>query len=149
MKILAIRVAVACVVLLVAACASGQKYADISSSIPALKPGYGRIYFTRPAEFTGSGLQPEIRLNGEHIGRSVAGGFFFVDRPTGDYVVSTATEAEYSTSFHLAAGESKYIKTSVSAGLIVGHITPTIEFPEQGASDVRNLSYAGSAYPMR
>lgn len=129
----------------VAGCASGQRYDEISAQIPALKAGYGRIYFTRTTEFEALGIQPDIRLNGEVVGSSRPGGFFFVDRPPGDYVVATATEVEKTLPFHLAAGETKYIKTSASLGLLVAHITPTIVFPEQGKSDVKILNYTGPA----
>jgi Protein of unknown function (DUF2846) len=126
-------------------CASGPKYAEISAEIPKLKANEGRIYFTRAAEYQGSFIQPEIHLNGQVIGVSKPGGFFYIDRPAGDYTVSTATEVEEKVSFHLSAGETKYIKTSASMGLLVGHITPTLEFPEQGKSDVESLQYAPPA----
>jgi len=119
----------------------GTKIRRNRSQIPHLKAGEGRIYFTRAAEYQGSFIQPEIRLNGEAVGVSKPGGFFYLDRPAGDYTVSTATEVEEKVSFHLSAGETKYIKTSASMGLLVGHITPTIEFPEQGKSDVESLHY--------
>lgn len=111
--------------------------------LPALKAGYGRVYFTRPGDLQGSAVQPEIRMNNEVVGRSVPGGFFFVDRPPGQYSVATATEVENVVTFQLAAGESKYLKTAVTPGIFVGHITPTLEFPEQGQSDVGRLRYVG------
>jgi len=43
--------------------------------------------------------------------------------------------------FQLAAGETKYIKTGVTPGILVGHVTPTLEFPEQGQSDISRLRY--------
>ncbi len=71
-------------------------------------------------------------MNNEVVGRSVPGGFSYVDRPPGKYAVTTATEVENAVTFQLAAGETKYIKTSVTPGILVGHVTPTLEFPEQG-----------------
>jgi len=43
----------------------------------------------------------------------------------------------------LAAGESKYINTP---GLLVGHVTPTLEFPEQGQTDINRLGYVGPKF---
>jgi Protein of unknown function (DUF2846) len=118
--------------------------------IPALKPGYGRVYFTRPGDLVGSAIQPEIRMNNEVVGRSVPGGFSYVDRPPGKYAVTTATEVENAVTFQLAAGETKYIKTSVTPGILVGHVTPTLEFPEQGESDISRLRYVGpNSDPLR
>lgn len=132
------------VALAVSGCASGPKFDTISAQIPNLKKNEGRIFFTRAAEYQGSAVQPNIKLNGEVVGVSKPGGFFYVDRAAGDYVVTIATEVENSVSFRLNAAETKYIKTSPSWGLLVGRITPTIENAEQGKSDVRSLSYTGN-----
>lgn len=131
---------------LLASCASPRGLDEPPLQIPPLKPGYGRVYFTRPADLGGSAVQPEIRLNNEVVGRSVPGGFSYVDRPPGKYAVTTATEVENAVTFQLAAGETKYIKTSVTPGILVGHITPTLEFPEQGQSDVNRLRYVGPKF---
>jgi hypothetical protein len=111
-----------------------------------LKPGYGRVYFVRPGDLGGSAIQPEIRMNNEVVGRSVPGGFSYVDRPPGKYAVTTATEVENAVTFQLAAGETKYIRTTVTPGILVGHVTPTLEFPEQGQSDIGSLRYVGPAF---
>lgn len=131
---------------LLASCASPRGLDESPLQIPPLKPGFGRVYFTRPGEFQGSAVQPEIRMNNEVVGRSVPGGFTYVDRPPGKYVVTTTTEVENAVTFQLAAGESKYIKTAVSAGIFVGHVTPTLEFPEQGQSDIGRLRYVGPKF---
>ena len=128
---------------LLASCASPRGLDEPAFRLPPLKPGFGRVYFTRPGEFAGGAVQPEIRMNNEVVGRSVPGGFTFVDRPPGKYVVTTATEVENVVTFQLAAGESKYIKTAVTPGILVGHVTPTLEFPEQGQSDINRLRYVG------
>jgi hypothetical protein len=129
--------------ILLVSCASPRGLDEPPLQIPPLKPGLGRVYFTRPADLPGYALQPEIRMNNEVVGRSVPGGFTFVDRPPGKYAVTTATEVENAVTFQLAAGETKYIKTTVSAGILVGHVTPTLEFPEQGQSDISRLRYVG------
>jgi hypothetical protein len=131
---------------LLASCASPRGLDEPPLQIPALKPGYGRVYFTRPGEFTGSVVQPEIRMNNEVVGRSVPGGFSYVDRPPGKYAATTATEVENAVTFQLAAGETKYIKTAVTPGILVGHVTPTLEFPEQGQSDISRLRYVGPKF---
>src|SRR5579883_189552 len=131
---------------LLASCASPRGLDEPPLQLPPLKAGYGRVYFTRPADLGGSAVQPEIRMNNEVVGRSVPGGFSFVDRPPGKYAVTTATEVENAVTFQLAAGETKYIRTSVTPGILVGHITPTLEFPEQGQSDISQLRYVGPAF---
>jgi hypothetical protein len=66
--------------------------------------------------------------------------------PPGKYAVTTATEVENAVTFQLAAGETKYIKTAVTPGILVGHVTPTLEFPEQGQSDITRLRYVGPGF---
>lgn len=128
---------------LLASCASPRGLDEPPTQLPPLKSGFGRVYFTRPGELTGSAVQPEIRMNNEVVARSVPGGFSFVDRPPGKYAVTTTTEVENAVTFQLASGETKYIKTAVTPGILVGHVTPTLEFPEQGQSDISRLRYVG------
>ncbi len=136
-----------CLILLATAvtlggCASGQKFDQVATSIPVLKKNEGRIYFYREAGI-GLAVQPDIRLNDQVVGVSKPDGFFYVDRPSGDYTVATKTEVENTVSFHLDKGETKYIRTSVGMGILVGHVTPTIEPPEAGSLAIRSLAYTG------
>ncbi len=103
---------------LVSGCATGVKHAEMAASMPKPKAGEGRIYFFRPSTF-GLALQPNILLNGQLVGQSKAGGFFFVDKPAGKYVASASTETENSLSFTLDPGETKYFRVSIGFGLVV------------------------------
>jgi len=130
--------------LALAGCASGVKYQSMADSIPALKGGQGRVYFMRSASMFGSAVQPEIRLNGEVVGTSRPGGFFFVDRPAGNYSAAASTETEKTLSFVLEAGETKYLRTSPSFGLLVGRIVIDLETPENALKELPSLSYTGA-----
>ncbi len=125
-------------------CASGPEYKDVASSIPTMKEAQGRVYFYRSGSMFGAAIQPEIKLNDQVIGKSQPGGFFFVDEPAGQYVVSTSTETEKSVSFHLDAGETKYVKTSVGLGLLVGRIVPSLESPDDAAKHLDGLHFTGT-----
>jgi hypothetical protein len=131
---------------LLAGCASPRGLDEPVLQLPSLKPGLGRVYFTRQGAFAGSAVQPEIRMNNEVVGRSTPGGFSYVDRPPGKYVVTTATEVVNEVTFQLASGETKYIKTVVTHGILVGRVTPTLESPEHGQSDINRLRYVGSKF---
>jgi hypothetical protein len=63
--------------------ASGAKFQEMAGSMPSLKPGEGRIFFLRSSSIVGAAIQPEIRLNGQVVGQSKPGGFFYVDRAAG------------------------------------------------------------------
>ncbi|SOY43668.1 DUF2846 domain-containing protein [Cupriavidus taiwanensis] len=128
---------------LLAGCASGVKHADMEASIPTLKQGDGRVYFLRSASMFGAAIQPDLRLNNEVVGESKPGGFFFVDRPAGKYVASASTETEKTLSFVLDAGETKYVRSSPSMGLMVGRVVLELETPEKAKADLASLSYTG------
>ena len=130
--------------LLATGCASGSKHSEMASSIPVLKNGDGRIYFFRSSSMFGAAMQPDIKLNGEVVGESKPGGFFFVDRAAGKYVASTSTETEKTLSFLLDAGETKYVRSSVSFGVMVGRVVLELETPEKAKEELSSLSYTGT-----
>ncbi len=133
---------VACVVALLAAgCASGPQYKDMAASIPTLADGQGRIYFFRETSLFGGGIQPEIRVNNTAVGNSIPGAFFYVDEPAGKYTVATKTEVEKDVTFSLNSGETKYVRTSVGLGILVGRITPTLEQAGSAQSIIQGLKY--------
>jgi len=119
---------------------TGTPYAQANASMPALKAGEGRIYFFRSSSMMGAAVQPNIKLNGEVVGESKPGGYFYVDRPAGKYTASASTETEKTASFTLEAGETKYLRSSVSMGLLVGRVIVEIETPEKAKAELPGLS---------
>ncbi len=77
------------------------------------------------------------------VGNSVPGGVFFKDVKPGNYVVATATEVERRLSFTLTAGQTRYVKTSVSIGILVGRVVPELVDPEVGSLAIQELAYTG------
>lgn len=121
-------IALTFVLLLLTGCASGPAYKAVSASFPAVAAGSGRIYFYRTSVL-GAAVQPEVKLNGVVVGRAVPDGFFFVDRPPGNYIVSTTTELKKTLSFHLDAGQTRYVRLDIAMGLFVGHVYPELVNP--------------------
>lgn len=130
--------------LFLASCATGIKYVDMKPSTPVLKSDEGRIYFYRKASIVGAAVQPDIKVNGAEVGTSVPGGFFFVDRPAGNYEASASTEVERMVTFALGMGEIKYIRTYPSFGLLVGRINFELVNPTEAETELESLSYTGS-----
>jgi hypothetical protein len=141
-----VRLAFACALIFaLGACATGgAKYQDMASSMPKLKVGDGRVYFLRSASIVGAAIQPDIRLNGQVVGSSKPGGFFYVDRPAGTYKAATATETENAASFALGAGETKYLRTSPALGVFIGRIVVELESPDKAKAELASLHYTGS-----
>lgn len=130
--------------LVAAGCASGPKFADVAKSIAPIKPGEGRVYFFRSNSMLGAGIQPEIRLNTVAVGSSRPGGFFYVDRPAGTYLAATASETEKTLSFALAAGETKYVRSSVGMGILLYRINLELEDAKAAQAEVETLSFTGT-----
>ncbi|KQV53529.1 hypothetical protein ASC95_07495 [Pelomonas sp. Root1217] len=122
-------------------CASGPKFAEMSKTIPTLKAGEGRVYFFRADSMLGAAIQPDIRLNNEVVGSSKPGGFFYVDRPAGSFAAAASTETEKTVSFSLDAGETKYVRSSPTFGVLVGRIVLQLEEPAKAQAEVEKLSY--------
>ena len=126
-----------------AGCASGPKYSEAVSSFPALQPGHGRIWFYRSGIMFGAGIQPDVMLNGTKVGDSVPGGFFFVDRPPGNYEVLLSTEVERKVTFTLEPRQERYVRMTVGLGVVVYRVFPELADPVEGDKEIRDLSYIG------
>ena len=114
--------------LILGGCAtSGQKFSETATTTAATAPApdMGRIYFYRTM-LLGMAVQPEVKVNGEVVGRAVPNGFFYVDRKPGAYEISTTTEVERTLSLTLDKGQTRYVKLSLSIGFVVGHVYPEL-----------------------
>jgi hypothetical protein len=130
--------------ILVSACATGPKHAEVSSSMPLLSSSQGRIFFYRNASFFGAALAPSILLNDKIVGDSQTGGFFYVDQTAGPQTVSTATEVEKKLTFILDAGQIRYVRTYVGFGIIVGRVYPELVDNAEGAKEIVETNYTGA-----
>lgn len=139
-----LKLAAAVAVVALAGCATGVKYGQMATSMPTVKTTEGRVYFFRSSSMFGAAVQPEIKLNGQVVGKSQPGGFFYVDRPVGKYTAAAATETEKELTFVLEAGETKYIRTSPSMGLMVGRINLELETAEKAKAELADLSFTGA-----
>lgn len=135
--------AVSLLLLLVAGCATGPEMKTMADKIPPVPTRDGRIWFFRNGSPVGSAMQPSIMLNGKKVGDSVPGGFFFIDTAPGDYVVTTATETDYSVKFVLDAAQERFIKTVVRVGVLVGRVAPELVDAEPARASIQTKSYTG------
>lgn len=130
-------------VLALAGCAaSGPKYAEVEASMPSLRAGQGRIVFFRTSG-AGPAVRPDIRLNGEVVGTSEPGSFFFVDRPAGRYTASARTEVESSVEVLVRDGEVSYVESSITLGLFVGHPRLSTRGAGEALGVLSGLAYTG------
>lgn len=133
----------ALVMVLAGCAATGPRYAEVEASLPSLRAGQGRIVFFRTAGL-GAGVRPDIRLNGDVVGTSEPGGFFFVDRPVGRYTASARTEVEASVEVHVREGEVSYVESRITMGVFIGHPQLSTASEGQALATLPALAYTGS-----
>lgn len=131
-------------VLSITGCATGARFEEHMQAAAAEQTGNGRIFFYRPGKFVGAGVQPKVYLNGEVVGQARPGGFFFVDRPPGDYEVSLKTEAEKTLAFSLAADEKKYVRLTTGLGVIVYRLRPELRPEAEALAEMESLRHAAA-----
>jgi hypothetical protein len=122
--------------LVVAGCAtSGVTYTELQPKLAPPADGQGRIFMYRNAVI-GMAVQPSVKLNDVVVGSAVPRGFMYVDRPTGDYTISTATEVTRTLSLTLAPSQIRYVRLAIGIGFFVGHVYPELVDNTEGAADI-------------
>ncbi len=124
-------------------CASGMKYSEFQPKMPGQSPETGRILFYRPSA-VGAAVRPDVKLNNEKVGEAISHGFFYVDRPAGEYQVVTSTEVDRKVSFVLDKGQTRYIRFSVSMGFWVGHVYGELVEPDVAKKEIEDCKYTGT-----
>jgi hypothetical protein len=125
--------------------ATGPKFAQQESSTPKLSADKSRVYFYRTDSFVGGGLRPQVMLDGAAVGKSSPGGYFYVDTAAGSHEAATSTEVTNKLSFVTDKGETKYVRTKVSMGVLVGHVVPELVSADEAQKELSSLSYIGGA----
>ena len=133
---------------LLVSCASGMKFTQLNPDIKPKNSEVGRIYFYRPSSF-GAALRPNVLLGGEKVGEEISWGFFYVDRPPGNYEVVTSTEVERKVSFVLEKGQTRFIRFSTSFGFFVGHVYGELVDEDIGQSEIKGCNYTGETQTRR
>jgi hypothetical protein len=129
--------------LLLAGCAtSGLKYSEFKPTVSNVNPDDARIYIYRTTVL-GAAVQPEVKLNGEVVGRAVPRGFFYVDRKPGGYEITTTTEVERKLSLTLDKGQTRYVRLNISIGFFAGHVYPELIENDVAQKEIQDCRYTG------
>ncbi len=129
---------------LLAGCASGgMKHAELKPLLPTLGADEGRVYFIRKSSMFGAAVQPDIYLDGQKVGASKPGGFFYVDSKAGAHEASATTEAKRGLTFSLDPGETKYIRSFPTFGIVVGRVNFELVNTDEAEKELESLSYTG------
>lgn len=88
-------------------------------------------------------------LNGEKVGEAISWGFFYVDRPPGNYEVVTSTEVKRKLTFVLEKGQTRFVRFSTSFGFFVGHVYGELVDENVGLSEIQESRYTGGEPPAQ
>jgi len=60
-----------------------------------------------------------------------------VDRPPGDYQATTTAELKKALTFHLDAGQVRYVRLGLSPGLMLAHISPELVEEQKAQPEIQ------------
>jgi len=121
---------------------SGPKFKELAPSISNIAPDNGRLYIYRISAL-GAAVQPEVKLNGEVVGKAVPNGFFYVDKEPGNYEIMTSTEVKRILSLTLDKEQTRYIRLNISFGFFVGHVYPELVESQVAEKEIQDCRYIG------
>lgn len=137
------KLLVVCALLLVSACAQreGASFAQATQSLQPLSASSARIYIYRKDEDLGSGLKPDVFVNGQNIGDIVSNSFLIKDVAAGNVVIApnSSIANNEDLTFVAQAGQIYYVKINVITGFWMGKFQLNLMSNEQAASDLRTI----------
>jgi hypothetical protein len=132
----------ACLLFLMAGCASGPKFNTVESGLAPLAAGKSRIFFYRPSSL-GAAIQPDVRLNGTVVGKAESHGVFFADRDPGNMEVITGSEVDRKLTFTIGPGDTRYVRLAVGLGVLVYRIIPELVDAGEARKEMADLAFTG------
>jgi hypothetical protein len=123
-------------------CASGPRYSAMHNSEAPIAAGDGRIYIYRTT-VGGAAVQPEVKVDDQVVGQAVPKGYFFIDRPAGNYQISTSTEVKRTLSLTLDPAQERYVRLNISIGFFVGHVWPELIDNQVAEKEIQNCHFVG------
>jgi hypothetical protein len=113
-------------------CASGPSF----KSIEEIPQGKGLIYVYREGGIVGSAISYEVFAGTEKIGRLLPGGYLSYFANPGELEIWAKTEAKGSITLDVKAGETQYVKGSLSVGMFVGRPTLMVVDTQVGQTEI-------------
>ena len=128
-------------------CASGPTYKEMAGQTPPVSEENGRVYVYRTTTL-GAALQPEVRLDGQSVGKAVPLGYFYIDCPPGNHRIATATEVDRELTFQLDKRQVRYVRLNVSMRFFVGHVYPDLIDTEEAVEQIGSCHFIGVHAPQ-
>lgn len=124
---------------------SATEYSKQFNTPPDNKSG---LYIYRSNTPFGAALKKDIWVNGECVGESAYGVFFYYEVP-GDQEYTIATESEFSPNeinLSVSKGLNYFIKQYIKLGVFVGGANVKLVDPEVAKKEISGLKLAVNGY---
>jgi hypothetical protein len=132
--------------LLTAGCAAtGTPASQMLDQLATVPANTGRIVFYREDTIVGAAIQPGIHLDGALVGESKPGGFFFSDVVPGTHRVSARTEVETAVSVTVGDGQTRYLRSAITIGVLAGHVQFTMVREDEARRQLPSMRFTGFA----
>lgn len=137
----------AVIVVLQGCAAVGPKGAEMAKQLNDIPAGHGRVIFYRSSSIAGAAVQPDIKLDGQVVGQSRPGGFFYVDASPGKHTASASTEVTATVDIPVVGGQTHYVRSAIGFGIAIGRVTLSVEGMVSAKGELLTLSYTGTHVP--
>lgn len=121
-----------------------EKASATAKAFDAPEQGMSGLYIYRKSSPIGAGLKKDIWVNGECVGES-ASGVFFYHPVAGGEEYEIATESEFSpniVSLTTRPGKNYFIQQYIKMGAFVGGANLRVITEQEGMEDIANLEMA-------
>lgn len=127
---------------LLSACASGVKFAELDKDSVQIQPGKSQIVVYR-TEIFGAAFQPTVYIDGVPAGKCAPKGVFVVDVSAGKYDISATTETESRIQVQAPDNGRVYVKCSITFGVLAGRPKFDMVNANIGKAESNELSFTG------
>ncbi len=104
--------------------------------------GKAQVVFFRPAKFAGGGMGYIVREGKEELGKLRNGKYFVASVEPGAHTYTVHSEAKDDLNLEVEAGETYFVSSSISMGLLVGHPNLTPSTVEEFQKVMKKLELA-------
>jgi hypothetical protein len=119
-------------IILITGCATGPSFKKVETIPEAV----GLVYIYRPMSPIGSGVSYEVRADGVPLVTLLSGEYFVYYAQPGEVEFSARTESTSAITVDIKAGQTYYLKCTLSVGITVGRPQLVIVSPAIGESEV-------------
>jgi len=119
-------------IILITGCATGPSFKKVET----IPEGVGIVYIYRPASPIGAGVSYEVRADGTPIVTLLSGEYFVYQAKPGEVEFSARTESTSAITADIKAGQTYYLRCTLSVGITVGRPQLVLVSSEVGENEV-------------